>query len=80
MAERKIEEYYLYYTPKGAGRVAFKLAGESKPAWTPPLKPEEFSALAILLAQRRIAWDDEKGYFMSYDDDYEAAYRNPRIS
>lgn len=65
----KIDFYYLYYTPKGNGRVVFKLNGENQNRATPPLSAIEFSALAAVLAQKRIVYDTVQNTFASYDDD-----------
>jgi hypothetical protein len=65
----KIDFYYLYYTPKGNGRVVFRLNGENQDRATPPLSPIELSALAAVLAQKRIVYDTVQNTFASYDDD-----------
>lgn len=66
---KKIDFYYLYYTPKGNGRVVFRLNGENENRATPPLTPIELAALAAVLAQKRIVFDPVQNTFASYDDD-----------
>lgn len=67
---KKIDFYYLYYTPKGVGRVLFRLNGENENRATDLLSPIELAALAAVLAQKRIAFDTVRNTFASYDDDY----------
>jgi hypothetical protein len=66
---RQIDFYYLYYTPKGNGRVVFRLNGETQNRATPPLSPIELSALAAVLSQNRIVFDPVQNTFASYDDE-----------
>ena len=66
---KKISFYYLYYTPKGNGRVLFRLEGESQNRSTPPLAAHEFSALAAVLAQQNISYDVAQQTFASVDND-----------
>ena len=66
---KKIKHYFLYYTPKGNGRVIFRLDGENENRATPPLTAQEFSALSALLAQRNISYDAVQDVFTSFDDD-----------
>lgn len=66
---KKIDFYYLYYTPQGNGRVVFRLEGESENRATSPLSAIEFAALASVLAQKQIVYDVVQGTFASYDDD-----------
>lgn len=65
----KIDFYYLYYTPKGNGRVVFRLKGEMQNRATPPLTAIELSALAAVLSQKRIVYDTVQNTFASFDDD-----------
>jgi hypothetical protein len=66
---KKIDFYYLYYTPKGNGRVVFRLEGETENRATNPLTAVEFAALAAVLAQKQIVYDTVQNTFASYDDD-----------
>ena len=65
----KIDFYLLYYTPKGNGRVVFRLNGETQNRATNPLTATELAALAAVLAQKRIVYDTVQNTFASYDDD-----------
>lgn len=80
MANRKIEHYELYYTPGGAGVVGFKLAGSRTLQYTDPLSATVFAALAAVLAQRNITWDDQRNMFMSYDDDHGVAFDTSNLA
>jgi len=64
---KKIEYYLLYFTPQGNGQVVFRLAGESQNRSTPPLSPNDFAALATVLAQKNLAFDPVKRLFASSD-------------
>jgi hypothetical protein len=66
---KKIESYFLYYTPKGNGRVIFKLKGETGTIATDPLSATELAAVAAVLAQKNIEYDPVQKTFASYDDD-----------
>lgn len=66
---KKIIFYLLYYTPKGNGRVVFRLEGETENRATVSLLPNEFAALAAVLAQKRLVYDTVQNTFASFDDD-----------
>lgn len=66
---KKIEYYYLYYTPKGNGRLVFRLVGETENRATMPLTAIELAAIAAVLSQKRIVYDLMRNTFASYDDD-----------
>lgn len=80
MAKRKIEQYILYYTPGGAGNIHFRLAGEVNMRTLGPLSPEVFTALAAVLSQRGITWEDSHNLFMAFDDDYGTTFEPNEIA
>lgn len=66
---KKIAHYFLYYTPKGNGRVVFRLAGETTNRATQPLSAVELAAAAAVLSQKNIMFDPVQNTFASFDDD-----------
>lgn len=66
---KKISHYFLYYTPKGAGRVIFRLENDVTDYSTPPLTPIELAAVAAVLSQKNISYDVVQKTFASFDDD-----------
>jgi hypothetical protein len=65
---KEIEFYRLFFTPGGNGQVEFRLKGEAINRATDPLPPQDFTALAALLAQKNLAFDTVKKFFVSSDD------------
>lgn len=66
---QKILYYFLNFRPSGNGRIIFRLDGEDQNRLV-DLTPNDFSAIAAVLAQKRIAYDIDSRTFISYDDDY----------
>jgi hypothetical protein len=64
--QRQIIHYRLIYNPdQHQGRIDFQLAGDSHFMNTPTLNAEDFSALAILLAQNNLVYDTNSHTFYS---------------
>ncbi|MCK9628307.1 MAG: hypothetical protein M0R37_06925 [Bacteroidales bacterium] len=66
---QKILYYFLNFRPNGNGRIIFRLEGENQNLFV-DLTPNDFSAIAAVLAQKKIAYDKNTRTFTSYDDDY----------
>lgn len=60
-----IISYRLVYTPGGNGSIDFLLQGEHQPRHLGGFPPEVFTALAVLLAQKNLAFDGQR--FISAD-------------
>lgn len=65
---KKIMYYFLNFRPKGNGKIIFRLEGENQNRMV-DLAPTDFSAIAAVLAQKRITYDINSGTFVSFDDD-----------
>lgn len=65
----KIICYWLYFKPGSRGRIVFRLANEPNTNHKVDLDPQDFSAVAAVLAQKRISYDVANKTFVSYDDD-----------
>lgn len=63
--QKNLVYYILIYTPGGPGRVEFRLEGEDADRTTQPLAPQEFSALTLVLAQKKLAFDIQSHTFFS---------------
>ncbi|HZV69824.1 MAG TPA: hypothetical protein VFG10_09775 [Saprospiraceae bacterium] len=66
---KKILYYYLHFNIGGGGRVVYRLQNDPQDIITPNLNAVEFTALALVLAQKRLTYDTTRHTFISYDDD-----------
>jgi len=64
----RIEQYILYFTPNGMGRIHFKLQGEINFRVSKSLTAPDFSAVAILLTRQNLGFDPIHQVFVSTDD------------